>query len=300
MLRTAAFARHLRSKEVVTTMNKIMSNKTAPQEFATAGSQHKSAAAGVSGQPLVRISNLHKSYSPTVQVLKGLNLDMAAGERLVVIGPSGGGKSTLLRVMMGLEEVNSGSVNFAGQAYISADESKQKTNINLDVRKQIGMVFQHYTLFPHLTILQNLTLAPRKVRGESNASAEERGMALLTRFGLGAKANAYPNQLSGGQKQRVAIARALMLDPKLMLFDEVTSALDPELVAEVEQVIMQLAEQGMPMMIVTHDMWFAKNIASRVVFCAGGVVVEEGTPDEIFNAPKHERTREFLNRVFHI
>ncbi|MFC3533209.1 amino acid ABC transporter ATP-binding protein [Vogesella facilis] len=281
-------------------MNKIMSNKTAQQDVATVGSQQKPVAPGAGNQPLVRINNLHKSYSPTVQVLKGLNLDMAAGERLVVIGPSGGGKSTLLRVMMGLEEVNSGSVNFAGQSYIRADESKGKTAINLDVRQQIGMVFQHYTLFPHLTILQNLTLAPRKVRGESKSSAEERGMALLSRFGLGAKANAYPNQLSGGQKQRVAIARALMLDPKLMLFDEVTSALDPELVAEVEQVILQLAEQGMPMMIVTHDMWFAKNIASRVVFCAGGVVVEEGTPDEIFNAPKHERTQEFLNRVFHI
>jgi len=299
MLCSAAFARHLRRQKVVTTMNTIMSSKTATPAATEANSQHKAAAA-TSGEALVRISNLHKSYSPTVQVLKGLDLNMAAGERLVVIGPSGGGKSTLLRVMMGLEEINSGTVNFAGQDYIRADEGKQQTKINLDVRKQIGMVFQHYTLFPHLTILQNLTLAPRKVRGESNASAEARGMALLTRFGLGSKANAYPNQLSGGQKQRVAIARALMLDPKLMLFDEVTSALDPELVAEVEQVIMQLAEQGMPMMIVTHDMWFAKNIASRVVFCAGGVVVEEGTPDEIFNAPKHERTREFLNRVFHI
>ena len=282
------------------TMNKTMSKMSNEKSFSAISDTHKTSTGSTSDQALVKISNLHKSYSPTVQVLKGLDLNMAAGERLVVIGPSGGGKSTLLRVMMGLEEIDSGSISFAGQPYITANDGKAKTKINLAVRQQIGMVFQHYTLFPHLTILQNLTLAPRKVRGESAASAEARGMALLTRFGLAAKSGAYPNQLSGGQKQRVAIARALMLDPKLMLFDEVTSALDPELVAEVEQVIMSLAEQGMPMMIVTHDMWFAKNIASRVVFCAGGVVVEDGPPDQIFNAPKHERTREFLDRVFHI
>lgn len=249
---------------------------------------------------LVQIDNLYKSYGPNIRVLQGLNLSMAAGERLVVIGPSGGGKSTLLRVMMGLEQIDRGSVTFGGQSYVAAGEHAADTKINHLVRQQIGMVFQHYTLFPHLTILQNLTLAPRKVRGEETAAAEARGMALLERFGLANKAGAYPSQLSGGQKQRVAIARALMLDPKLMLFDEVTSALDPELVAEVEQVVLQLAEQGMPMMIVTHDMWFAKNIASRVVFCAGGVVVEDGTPDEIFKAPKNERTREFLQRVFHL
>lgn len=282
------------------TMNKTMSKMSNEKSFSAISDTHKTSTGSASDLALVKISNLHKSYSPTVQVLKGLDLNMAAGERLVVIGPSGGGKSTLLRVMMGLEEIDSGSISFAGQPYITANDGKAKTKINVTVRQQIGMVFQHYTLFPHLTILQNLTLAPRKVRGESTSSAEERGMALLTRFGLAAKAGAYPNQLSGGQKQRVAIARALMLDPKLMLFDEVTSALDPELVAEVEQVIMSLAEQGMPMMIVTHDMWFAKNIASRVVFCAGGVVVEDGPPDQIFNAPKHERTREFLDRVFHI
>lgn len=281
-------------------MNQTMSKVANEQSFTISEGNKSMSSASGSNQPLVQISNLYKSYSPTVQVLQGLNLSMAAGERLVVIGPSGGGKSTLLRVMMGLEEIDQGSITFAGQQYITANDSKAKTSINLDVRQQIGMVFQHYTLFPHLSILQNLTLAPRKVRGESKASAEERAMALLSRFGLAAKAGAYPNQLSGGQKQRVAIARALMLDPKLMLFDEVTSALDPELVAEVEHVILHLAEQGMPMMIVTHDMWFAKNIASRVVFCAGGVVVEDGPPDEIFKAPKHERTQEFLNRVFHL
>ncbi|MGO7426242.1 amino acid ABC transporter ATP-binding protein, partial [Rhizobium ruizarguesonis] len=164
----------------------------------------------------------------------------------------------------------------------------------------IGMVFQHYTLFPHLNVIQNLVLAPCKVRGETKAKATARAQALLERFGLGAKSNAYPAQLSGGQKQRVAIARALMLDPKLMLFDEVTSALDPELVSEVEQVILQLAAQDMPMMIVTHDMWFAKNIASRVIFCAGGVVVEDGPPEQVLGAPREERTKEFIDRVFHI
>lgn len=248
--------------------------------------------------PLVKMQALHKSYGPNIQVLKGLDIEMKPGDRVVVIGPSGGGKSTLLRVMMGLEKIDSGSITFGGKPYISATNGK--TVIDTNVRRSIGMVFQHYTLFPHLTVIQNLILAPCKVQGEKKASAMLRGQALLERFGLGAKADAYPAQLSGGQKQRVAIARALMLDPKLMLFDEVTSALDPELVAEVEQVILQLAAQNMPMMIVTHDMWFAKNIASRVIFCAGGVVVEDGPPEQVLGSPKEERTREFIERVFHI
>ncbi len=247
---------------------------------------------------LVRITDLHKGYGPNIRVLRGLNIEMKPGERVVVIGPSGGGKSTLLRVVMGLEEIQGGAITFAGQPYISADG--RKTRIDTEVRKKIGMVFQHYTLFPHLSVLQNLTLAPCKVVGEPRAKAEERGRAILARFGLEAKADAYPSQLSGGQKQRVAIARALMLDPQLMLFDEVTSALDPELVAEVEQVILNLAAQGMPMMMVTHDMWFARNVASRVIFCAGGVVVEDGPPEQVLGDPKEERTREFIDRVFHI
>ncbi|MDF3854154.1 amino acid ABC transporter ATP-binding protein [Paracoccus pantotrophus] len=250
------------------------------------------------GSALVEIHDLHKSYGPNIQVLKGLNIEMMPGERVVVIGPSGGGKSTLLRVVMGLEQIQGGSIRFGGKPYISTKGGK--TVIDTEVRKQIGMVFQHYTLFPHLSIMENLILAPRKVNGESRASARERGQKILERFGLGAKADAYPSQLSGGQKQRVAIARALMLDPRLMLFDEVTSALDPELVAEVEAVILQLAEQGMPMMMVTHDMWFARNVASRVIFCAGGVVVEDGPPEHVLGDPKEERTREFINRVFHI
>jgi polar amino acid transport system ATP-binding protein len=251
--------------------------------------------------PLVKMQALHKSYgNGAIQVLKGIDIEMKPGERVVVIGPSGGGKSTLLRVMMGLEQIDSGSVSFDGKPYISSESVGRKTQIDTNVRRSIGMVFQHYTLFPHLNVIQNLVLAPCKVRGEAKAKATARAQALLERFGLGPKSNAYPAQLSGGQKQRVAIARALMLDPKLMLFDEVTSALDPELVSEVEQVILQLAAQDMPMMIVTHDMWFAKNIASRVIFCAGGVVVEDGPPEQVLGAPREERTKEFIDRVFHI
>lgn len=250
--------------------------------------------------PLVKVQSLHKSYGPNVQVLRGLDIEMKPGERVVVIGPSGGGKSTLLRVIMGLERIDSGSITLGGKPYISSAGPDKKTIIDTEVRRSIGMVFQHYTLFPHLNVIQNLILAPCKVRGEKKASAVERAQALLGRFGLGAKADNFPAQLSGGQKQRVAIARALMLDPKLMLFDEVTSALDPELVAEVEQVILQLAAQNMPMMIVTHDMWFARNIASRVIFCAGGVVVEDGPPEQVLGSPKEDRTREFIDRVFHI
>ena len=249
--------------------------------------------------PLVKMEDLHKSYgNGAVKVLQGLDIEMKAGDRVVVIGPSGGGKSTLLRVLMGLEKIDQGSVTFGGKPYISVGHGK--TQIDTRVRRSIGMVFQHYTLFPHLDVMGNLILAPMKVRGEKKAVAQERAMALLSRFGLAQKAKFYPAQLSGGQKQRVAIARALMLDPKLMLFDEVTSALDPELVAEVEQVILQLAKQEMPMVIVTHDMWFAKNIASRVIFCAGGVVVEDGPPEQVLGSPKEERTREFIERVFHI
>lgn len=247
---------------------------------------------------LLRIHDLHKGYGPQIKVLRGLDIEMKPGERVVVIGPSGGGKSTLLRVVMGLEEIQGGTVTFAGKPYISTDG--RKTWIDPRVRRQIGMVFQHYTLFPHLSIMENLILAPRKVNGEARASARDRGMKILERFGLATKADAFPSQLSGGQKQRVAIARALMLDPKLMLFDEVTSALDPELVAEVEQVILQLAAQGMPMMMVTHDMWFARNVASRVIFCAGGVVVEDGPPEQVLGNPHEPRTREFIERVFHI
>jgi polar amino acid transport system ATP-binding protein len=202
--------------------------------------------------------------------------------------------------MMGLEDISGGEVDLLGKRYITGNERPGRTRIDNALRKQVGMVFQHYTLFPHLTIISNLTLAAIKTRGMSKSAAVEKAMQLLKRFGLESKAQSYPSQLSGGQKQRVAIARALMLDPRLMLFDEVTSALDPELVAEVEAVMLELAEQEMPMMLVTHDMWFAKNIASRVIFCAGGVVVEDGPPEQVLGDPVNPRTREFIERVFHI
>ncbi|SHM03279.1 amino acid ABC transporter ATP-binding protein, PAAT family [Paracoccus solventivorans] len=250
-------------------------------------------------QPLVEMRGVHKNYG-TLQVLSGIDLEMWPGDRLVVIGPSGGGKSTLLRIMMGLEDIRRGEIDLLGKRYITGHEQSGKTRIDSTLRKQVGMVFQHYTLFPHLTIISNLTLAAIKTRGMPKPAALDKGMQLLKRLGLESKAQSYPSQLSGGQKQRVAIARALMLDPRLMLFDEVTSALDPELVAEVEAVMLELAEQQMPMMLVTHDMWFAKNIASRVIFCAGGVVVEDGPPEQVLGDPVNPRTREFIERVFHI
>lgn len=250
-------------------------------------------------QPLVEMRGVHKNYG-TLQVLSGIDLEMWPGDRLVVIGPSGGGKSTLLRIMMGLEDIRRGEIDLLGRRYITGHEQSGKTRIDSTLRKQVGMVFQHYTLFPHLTIISNLTLAAIKTRGMPKPAALDKGMQLLKRLGLESKAQSYPSQLSGGQKQRVAIARALMLDPRLMLFDEVTSALDPELVAEVEAVMLELAEQQMPMMLVTHDMWFAKNIASRVIFCAGGVVVEDGPPEQVLGDPVNPRTREFIERVFHI
>lgn len=254
----------------------------------------------MSSNYLIEIEDLRKSYAGGLKpVLQGFDIKINLGDRVVVIGPSGGGKSTLLRVLMGLEDIDGGRLLFQGKEYIKSQPGG-RTWIDKQARRQIGMVFQHYTLFPHLNILKNLILAPVKARGESKAQAEQRARTLLARFGLSDKEKAYPSQLSGGQKQRVAIARALMLEPKLMLFDEVTSALDPELVVEVEQVIIQLAQQSMPMVIVTHDMHFARNIASRVIFCAGGVVVEDGPPEQVLGQPKEARTRDFIQRVFHI
>ncbi|RUM24207.1 amino acid ABC transporter ATP-binding protein [Rhizobium vallis] len=249
-------------------------------------------------QSFISVRGLKKSYANgQIKVLNGLDLDMKKTDRLLVIGPSGGGKSTLLRCVMGLEDVQGGEIKVDGKSYIIGGE--RKTNIDPEMQRQIGMVFQSYTLFPHLTVLGNLTLAPIRSRGVRKDEAEARAMDLLNRFGLKAKARAYPAALSGGQKQRVAIARALMLDPKLMLFDEVTSALDPELVNEVITMITELADSGMPMMIVTHDMWFAKKIATRVVFCDGGVIAEDATPEEFFSAPKSVRARDFIHNVLH-
>jgi polar amino acid transport system ATP-binding protein len=245
----------------------------------------------------VRINGLHKSFAQgAVKVFKGLDLEMGRQDRLFIIGPSGGGKSTLLRCLMGLEDIDGGSIVLDGRTYIER-KPNGRTAIDRAVQRQVGMVFQHYTLFPHLTVLQNLILAPVKRNGERRSSAVERAEALLLRFGLADKLKSYPSQLSGGQKQRVAIARAIMLEPKLMLFDEVTSALDPELVAEVEAMISELANGGLPMVIVTHDMGFAKNIATKVLFCAEGVVMESGRPETFFSSPHVKRTQEFLANI---
>ncbi len=250
--------------------------------------------------PFLSVDNLVKAYGH-LKVLDGMNFRMDAGERVVVIGPSGSGKSTLLRCVMGLEKINDGTIQLEGHPYIQARPGTRKANfVDVAIRSKVGMVFQHYTLFPHLTVLGNLILAPVRARGENKAVATERALALLKRLGLEQRAGAYPGMLSGGQKQRVAIARALLLDPRIMLFDEVTSALDPELVSEVEGLMLELAEQKMSMMIVTHDMWFAKRIATRVVFCADGRVIEDSPPAQMFTTPKEARTAEFLKKVLHV
>lgn len=246
---------------------------------------------------LIKLRGVVKSYNDgALTVMDHLDLDMHAHERLVIIGPSGSGKSSLLRVMMGLEGIQEGTIDFLGTQYITGTRNKPQ-KLDPRLQRQIGMVFQHYTLFPHLSVLGNLMLAPTKVHGWTKAQATERATQLLARLGLESKLHAYPSQLSGGQKQRVAIARALMLEPKLMLFDEVTSALDPEMVVEVQNVMLKLAEQKMAMIIVTHDMHFARHIATRVVFCANGKIVEQGPPEQIFTNPKEARTREFLEKV---
>jgi polar amino acid transport system ATP-binding protein len=246
--------------------------------------------------PFIDLHNVFKAYNNQLVVMDKMNLQMNSDDRLVIIGPSGSGKSSLLRVLMGLEEVQGGSIDLEGQTYIKATQQKTST-IDKQMQSHVGMVFQHYTLFPHLTVLGNLLLAPMKVHGKSKEEATELAKHYLARLGLEDKLNYYPSQLSGGQKQRVAIARALMLEPKLMLFDEVTSALDPEMVIEVQNVMMQLAEQKMAMVIVTHDMHFARHIATRIVFCSEGKVVEDGHPEQIFTNPKEARTREFLEKV---
>ena len=240
---------------------------------------------------LLKIEGLRKSFGG-LQVLKGLTTTIEKGEVMVMIGPSGGGKSTFLRCMNLLEQPTEGSIVFDGVDIVSADERTKNR-----VRGEMGMVFQHFNLFPHLTILDNITLAPRLVRGVDRATAERKAMELLERVGLGAKAKAYPQQLSGGQKQRVAIVRSLAMEPKVMLFDEPTSALDPEMVGEVLDVMKDLAKNGMTMVVVTHEMRFARDVASRVLFLEGGRIAEEGSPQEVFGNPKCDRLREFLGKV---
>ena len=242
-------------------------------------------------EELLKIEGLKKSFGK-LEVLKGLTTTIKKGEVVVMIGPSGGGKSTFLRCMNLLEQPTEGRIVFDDIDIVSADEKTKNK-----VRSEMGMVFQHFNLFPHLSILDNITLAPRLVRGVDRATAEKKAMELLERVGLAEKAKAYPQQLSGGQKQRVAIVRSLAMEPKVMLFDEPTSALDPEMVGEVLDVMKDLAKNGMTMVVVTHEMRFARDVASRVLFLEGGRIAEEGTPMAIFGAPKGERLKEFLSKV---
>ena len=237
---------------------------------------------------MIKLENVHKSFGKN-EVLKGINLHIKQGQVVVIIGPSGSGKSTVLRTMNYLEEPTSGKVIVDGM------DLSDKNKLN-EVRAEVGMVFQNFNLFPHMTVMDNLTLAQTKVRKTSTEEAKKIGQALLDRVGLGDKANAYPDSLSGGQKQRVAIARALAMKPKVMLFDEPTSALDPEMVSEVLDVMKSLAEDGMTMVIVTHEMGFAKKVADRVLFVDGGLILEDDTPERVFDSPTNERTKSFLDK----
>ena len=238
----------------------------------------------------ISVKNLRKNFG-SLEVLKDISLEVTEGEVVVLIGPSGSGKSTLLRCLNQLEKVTSGQIIIDGH-----DVTDKHTDIN-KVRENIGMVFQHFNLFNHLTVIKNMTLAPVHLKLLSKEEAKDKAYKLLERVGLADKAEAFPSQLSGGQKQRVAIARALEMNPDIMLFDEPTSALDPEMVGEVLAVMKELAREGMTMVVVTHEIGFAREVASRVIFMEGGYIVEEGTPEEVFNNPKEPRTIDFLSKV---
>ena len=239
---------------------------------------------------MIQVNNLHKSFGET-EVLKGITTNIEKGEVVVVIGPSGSGKSTFLRCLNMLEEATSGEIYVDG-VHVNA----KGVDVNL-VRQKMGMVFQHFNLFPHLKIIDNITLAPVTLGKMTKEDAEKKAMELLDRVGLADKAQSYPVQLSGGQKQRVAIARALAMDPEIMLFDEPTSALDPEMVGEVLQVMRDLAKEGMTMILVSHEMGFAKEVASRVLFIDNGNILEDGTPEKVFTNPDHERAQSFLSKI---
>ncbi len=239
---------------------------------------------------MINVKNLHKKFGK-LHVLKGIDTKIEKGEVVVVIGPSGSGKSTFLRCLNLLEQPSDGEIIFEG-----INITDKRNDINKQ-RQKMGMVFQNFNLFPHLTVFENITLGPRKLKGETSEQVEKNAMSLLKRIGLEEKANNYPAQLSGGQKQRIAIVRALAMSPDVMLFDEPTSALDPEMVGEVLEVMKELASEGMTMVVVTHEMGFAREVGTRVLFMDEGKIKEEARPDEIFSNPKHERTREFLSKV---
>ena len=243
-----------------------------------------------SGKPVISIRNVWK-FSGQLAALKDICLDIMPGEKVVIIGPSGSGKSTCLRTINRLENVDKGTIYVEGQDITSSEH-----DINA-MRQNLGMVFQSFNLFPHMTVLRNLTVAPMKLRGLSRADAEERALLLLKKVGLADKVNVYPNTLSGGQQQRVAIARALAMQPHIMLFDEPTSALDPEMIGEVLDVMVSLAQEGMTMVCVTHEMGFAREVADRVIFMDQGAILEQGSPDQLFNHPKNPRLQQFLNQI---
>ncbi len=242
--------------------------------------------------PIVRMQKLHKHFG-SLHVLKDIDLEIVPGEVVVVIGASGSGKSTLIRCINGLEEFQSGSLDVDGNTLLPNGKSSQALQT---IRTEVGMVFQQFNLFPHLSVLDNVTLAPMKVRGWSRQDAEETAKRLLDRVGIADQANKYPSQLSGGQQQRVALARALAMEPRLMLFDEPTSALDPEMIGEVLDAMRELAKEGMTMVIVTHEMGFAREVADRIIFIHKGEIAEQGTPEQLFDSPQHERTQSFLAR----
>ena len=251
---------------------------------------------------MIQVKDLKKHYKMgTIKALDGVTVNINKGDVMAVIGPSGSGKSTFLRSLNLLEEPTGGAIIFNGVDITKKkyqDENGKTGKLDIDaLRQRMGMVFQHFNLFPHMTILENMVLAPMKVKGVSRADAEKKALELLDRVGLKDRADAYPIQLSGGQKQRVAIVRALAMEPEVMLFDEPTSALDPEMVGEVLDVMKELAHEGMTMVVVTHEMGFAKEVGNRVLFMADGKLLEEGTPEEIFDHPKHERLKEFLAKV---
>ena len=242
-------------------------------------------------ETLIQVQNLTKTFGGSVHALNGVSTDIKKGEVVCVIGPSGSGKSTFLRCLNRLEDPTDGRIIFAGE-----DLMDPKTDIDMH-RQKMGMVFQHFNLFPHMSILKNMTIAPMKLQKRGKDEAEGQAMKLLERVGLADRANAYPSQLSGGQKQRIAIVRALCMNPEVMLFDEPTSALDPEMVGEVLNVMRDLAKEHMTMVVVTHEMGFAREVSDRVIFMEEGKIVEEGTPEEIFTAPKTERLQSFLSKV---